>query len=385
MAIARAAIASAAAAGDALGEAYGYLQLSCATVPYIAALAPREMLPAIGWLERALVLCRTAHNPAPRERRYASEVEAECLLKLSTIRIELREYAAACALAEQALALAQTNGDRMQEARALSFSAMALENAGHYEAAYERRMVMLNLARANGSRPQEHIALNNLSCTLLYLGDYPGALDYARAALRVPGEWMQNFYENADSYHTLSWAACRAGETEIALDVARQALAFAQATSAPQNQMLPLVALGDALHDLNHYDEAHAAYAAALALGREREMQPLIAVALAGIARCRLAQGAYADAQAAVDEVLRGPDMLTLGSLWEPLRVAETCYRVLRANSDSRAAEVLRAAAALIEQQSNEIADPARRQVFREQVAAHQAILAALAEATIAS
>jgi predicted ATPase/DNA-binding SARP family transcriptional activator len=379
-AAARAAIASAAAAGDALGEAYGHLQLSTAAVPYIAALAPQEMLPAVGWLERAIALCRSAQDPAPPERRYATEVEAECLLKLSTIRIELREYAAACALAEQALALTRQNGDRMHEARALSFSAMALENAGRYEAAYERRMAMLVLARANCSQPQEHIALNNLSCTLLYLGDYPAALEYARAALRVLGEWMQNAYENADSYHTLSWAACRAGETELALDTARSALTFAQATGAAQNQMLPLLALGDALHDLRRRDEAQAAYAAALAIGREHDMPPLVSVALSGIARCRLAQGAYAEARLAVDELLRGQDILTLGSLWEPLRVAETCFRVLRASGDPRAGAILRAAAARLDQQASQIADPARRQSFYTSVAAHRAIMEAAAE-----
>jgi predicted ATPase/DNA-binding SARP family transcriptional activator len=377
VATARAAVASASAAHDAVVEAYAYLQLSNATVPYIAVLARREMLPALGWLERGIALCRATQDPAPHQRRYATEVQAECLLKLSTIRIELREYETACALAEQALTLAQQNGDRMQEARALSFSAMALENAGRYEAAYERRMAMLALARANGSRPQEHIALNNLSCTLLYLGDYPGALEYARASLRVLGEWMQNSYENADSYHTLSWAACRAGETELALKTARQALGFAQETGVPQNQTLPLLALGDALHDLNRHGEARAAYAAVLGLGREHHMPPLIAVALAGLARCRLAEDAPAEAHAAVDELLQSQDILTLGSLWEPLRVAETSLRVLRAVGDPRGADLLRAAAALLERQAGEIADPTRRAIFCEQVAANRAILEA--------
>jgi predicted ATPase/DNA-binding SARP family transcriptional activator len=378
-ATARAAIAIANRAGDAVGEAYGYLQLSNAMVPYIASLAPRESPPAISWLERAIALCQTAHDPTLPERRYATEVEADCLLKLSTIQIDLRKYEAACALAEQALALTRKSGDRMQEARALSFSAMALENAGRYQAAYERRLLMLELARANGSRPEEHRALNNLSCTLIYLGDYRAALEYAQAAISVLGEWMRNPYENADSYHTLSWAACRAGENELALEMARQSLAFAQAANAPQYRTLPLLALGDALHDLGRHDESCAAYAAALAIGREHQMPPLIAVALAGIARCRLAMGATPDAQAAVDEVLREQDMLTLGSLWEPLRVAEICYRVLRASGDPHADEVLRAAAALLDQHADAITDQALRRMFREQVAAHRAILEAMA------
>jgi tetratricopeptide (TPR) repeat protein len=256
---------------------------------------------------------------------------------------------------------------------------MALENAGHYEAAYARRILMLELARTNGSRPEEHRALNNLSCTLIYLGDYRAALEYAQAAIGVLGEWMRNPYENADSYHTLSWAACRAGEYAIALEMAQQSLVFAQAANAPQYQTLPLLALGDAFSALERHDQSCAAYAMALEIGREQQMPPLVAVALAGIARCRLAEGALAEAQVAIDEVLRGPDVLTLGSLWEPLRVAETCYRVLHLSGDPRADTVLRSAAALLEQQADAIADRARRRMFREQVTAHRAILEAMA------
>ncbi|HJZ46201.1 MAG TPA: hypothetical protein VKE41_03510, partial [Roseiflexaceae bacterium] len=378
-AIARAAIAIAQQAGDALGEAYGYLQLSNAMVPYIASLAPRESPPALDWLERAIALCQRVDDPAPRERRFASEVEADCLLKLSTIQIDLREYESACALTEQALALTRKSGDRMQEARALNFAAMALENAGRYEASSERRMLMLELARANGSRPEEHRALNNLSCTLIYLGDYCAALEYAQAAIGMLGEWMRSPYENADSYHTLSWAACRAGEHELALEKARQSLEFAQAAKAPQYQTLPFLALGDALYELRRHAEACRAYAAALKIGGEQQMPPLIAVALAGMARCRLAEGAIEEAWAAIDELLRGTNVLTLGSLWEPLRVAETCHRVLRARGDPRADEVLRSAAALLEQQADMISDRGRRRMFREQVAAHHAILETLA------
>jgi tetratricopeptide (TPR) repeat protein len=381
-AAARAGIAAAEAAGDAVGEAYCYLHLSNATVPYIASLAPREAAQAIGWLERAILLCRTASDPEPRERRFATEVEAASLLKLSTIKIDLREYAEACALGEQALALTRMSGNRVQEARALSFSAMALENAGRYQEAVERRIAMLELARANGSRPLEQVALNNLRCTLIYVGDYPAALEHAQAAMLFSGDWMQNAYEQADYLHTLSWSACRAGETDLALQTARQALAFAQETGIARNQTLPLLALGDALHDLGRYDEAHAAYSTALMIGREQQTPQPAAVALAGMARCRLAQGELADAHAAIDELLRGLDVLTLGSLWEPLRVAETCHRVLRASKDPRAGELLRCAAALLEQQSATITDRARQQLYREHVTAHRAILQAVAAQT---
>lgn len=377
-AAARTAIAHAEAAGDAAGEAYGYLQLSIANVPYIAALASQETRAAIEWLERAIVLCWSLRDPAPHDQHFVAAVEVDSLLRLSAIRIELREYAAACTHAEQALALTRMNGDRMQEIRALNFYAAALENAGRYEAAYTQRLAMLGLARTNSTRAQEDVALNNLSCTLIYLGDYAGAVEYAQASIYILNNRVRSPYENADYYHTLSWAACRAGAAELALESARQALAFARGSGSAQNQTLPLLALGDALYDLGRYDEAHAAYGAALTLSRDGQTRQPAAVSLAGIARCRLAQGAPTEAQAAVDELLREQDILTLGSLWEPLRVAATCYQVLHANADARAGAVLRAAVAQLDHQAGQIADPVRRHRFREQVAAHRVILEAI-------
>src|SRR5262249_13368923 len=58
-----------------------------------------------------------------------------------------------------------------------------------------------------------------------------------------------------------------------------------------------------------------------------------------------------------------------------------SCYRVLLANGDPRADALLHAAAALLEQQANWIADRERRHVFLHQVAAHRALLAAVATA----
>lgn len=377
---ARLALAEAGAAGDAVGVAYAQLQLTNATVPYIASLAADAAARAVGPLEQAVALCRAAPRPPLHEQRFASEVEADSLLKLSTIYVELRQYAAACTLAEQALALTQARGARLQEARAHSVLAMALENAGRFEAAYERRILMLELAQANGSRAQIHRALNNVACTLLYLGDYQPALEYGQAAIDALGAWTRSPYENTNAYHTLSWVACRAGAGALALDAARQALTYAHAMGSSQHRSLPLLALGDACFALGHTGEALAAYDELLALARaQHNPQPLV-VALVGIARCRLAEDGMSDARVAVDEVLRITDWGTLGCLWEPLRVAATCYEVLRAVDDRRADDVLRDAAALLEQQSRGIADPERRRRFREQVAAHRTLLAAAAQ-----
>lgn len=372
---ARTAIALATTMGDSIGEAFAYLRLSCATIAFVAVLSPLETAPVIEWLQRAIELCHAAQPTDPLERRFVIEIEAESLLYLTTISIKLGNYATACTFPKEALALARANGDRIQENRALNFYAEALDNAGQYEEALEQRTAMLALARTNNSRMEVFVALNNLSCTLIYLGDYRQALEHARAALDILRTQPQNPYDLANTYHTISWAACRTGETVFALETAQQALALVQPTGVSQYQALPLLALGDALHDMGRYTEAYQTYAAALALGRTHEMSSLVAVARSDMARCRLAEGIHAEAQALIDELLHDQDIFSLGSLWEPLRIAEVCYRVLKASDDERATIILQAAAAKLNLQATAISHPERRRTFCEAIVAHHFIL----------
>jgi len=67
----------------------------------------------------------------------------------------------------------------------------------------------------------------------------------------------------------------------------------------------------------------------------------------------------------------------TLDGTIEPLRVYLTCYRVLRANEDPRAGEVLSAAHRLLQERAARIDDEQLRRSFLENVAAHREIIEA--------
>lgn len=69
----------------------------------------------------------------------------------------------------------------------------------------------------------------------------------------------------------------------------------------------------------------------------------------------------------------------TLDGTDEPLRISLTCYQVLQATGDLRAAEVLATAHATLTEQAAKISDAQMRRSFLENVPYHRAIAEAWA------
>jgi hypothetical protein len=65
----------------------------------------------------------------------------------------------------------------------------------------------------------------------------------------------------------------------------------------------------------------------------------------------------------------------TLDGTDEPLRVYLTCYRVLRANGDPRAREILDAGYRLLQERATHINDEKLRRSYLESVATHREIV----------
>jgi len=95
------------------------------------------------------------------------------------------------------------------------------------------------------------------------------------------------------------------------------------------------------------------------------------------LARVSLAQGDPAGALAHVGEILDYMEdhPALLGTL-EPLRIYSTCYRVLLANGDPRAEEILHAAYHLLQERAAAIEDQSLRRSYLENVPAHREIVA---------
>jgi tetratricopeptide (TPR) repeat protein len=165
-----------------------------------------------------------------------------------------------------------------------------------------------------------------------------------------------------------------------AREYSQQSLHIAQELGSRLTEGYALVSLGHSLVGLGQFTEAAEAYQQALGLWqdagqREKAMEPL-----AGLAWVSLAQGNLAPAKAYVEKVLHHLETGTLDGVLEPFRIYLTCYRVLQANRDPRAGEVLDTAHNLLQEQAAKIGDEDLRQSFLENTANQREILEEVAK-----
>src|SRR5712691_9043322 len=199
------------------------------------------------------------------------------------------------------------------------------------------------------------------------------ALDQALALNRAIGDRRYEAAVHAD----LTLLYHQRGDNQAAREHAQTALELAVALGARCVEGTALTRLGHALDGLADWQGAEAAYQAALRLRRELGAETLALEPLAGLARLALAHVDLTAAQARADELAA---VLEAGvSVWvdELPQIFLSCYQVLCAAGDARAARVLEAACARLDSQASQISDATRRQAFWEDVPAHRALLAA--------
>jgi tetratricopeptide (TPR) repeat protein len=238
-------------------------------------------------------------------------------------------YARAPGLIEGALAIFHEIGDRTYEAETLAYDGRLADSWGDYARARDRLDQALGLSRAVQAYEPMLDALVGLSLVSQHMGNHERALTYAEQAWEI-----------------------------------------AHAMGSRLRQAHVLGARGHALAGLRRPAEAVTAYQHALTLYAEiGVMAPLTSAAWAGLARIALGQGDLEQALAhvnAVLPVLAGQEPV---GLEEPFEVYLTCYHVLAANHDQRAAEVLGRAQRQLHAYADDIADAALRQSFLEHVA----------------
>ena len=101
---------------------------------------------------------------------------------------------------------------------------------------------------------------------------------------------------------------------------------------------------------------------------------------LTGLARIALAKGDLARVQTYVEEILSELDRGALIDIMEPFRAYLVCYRVLQANGDPRAEEMLSTAHRILQEQAAKIADEELRHWFVENMVSRREIVEAWSE-----
>jgi tetratricopeptide (TPR) repeat protein len=316
----------------------------------------------------------------------ANDIQAEGYLEWGWSLCLQGDYAAARAQLERALALAC-------EARTCSRAPAPLEPLlrlemttlcalgnvacaqGDYAKAQAHYEQDLCISREIGDQRSESAALNRLGGLYGQLGDYAHAQTCHEQALRISRE---SGVRRDECYALVNWGLLshQMGDNEAARRYGQEALQIGLDIGARNLQGRSLTILGHAVAGLKMWTEAVDAYRRALDLYRELGRHRQATGPLAGLARISLARGELALALGYVEETLNYLKIAALDGTDEPIRVYLTCYRVLCANQDPRAPDVLMTAYHLLQERAAKITDENLRRLFLENLVAHRELLA---------
>jgi tetratricopeptide (TPR) repeat protein len=362
-ATAQAAIRLAQVGRDVAGEAAGYREWGRAL------FYRQEYGLAQQKLDRALSLARKAG---------LRSVETDCLQNLGAISLTLGDYATASTCFEEKLCISRETGDQISEGVALRGLGVAAGDAGEYAEARAYLEQSLRICRETGNRRDEGWALLGLGDLLWAVGDYARARTYHEQCLEVCRATRDRSGESR-SLLVLGDVARIEGDYARARAYFEQSLSISREVGSAIITGFAQMGLGLVSRDLGDLDGAKSHLEQAVA--SRRESGHSITDPLAQLAEAYLLQGNPTQAEMCVDEVLSHleNDLELRNSRIAPAAYL-ACYRVLGAQGDPRAGDVLSFAHRMLIERTTRIHDGELRRSFLENVAAHREIVAAWEE-----
>ena len=266
-------------------------------------------------------------------------------------------------------------GELRSQAMALNNLGMVAGYMGDYPASQKYYEKSLAIAQKIGFRTGEGYALGNLGWVAGVQGDFLTARTHASQAIHIGREVGSRVGELYGLINLSSYSRALS-DYEAALSYAGQGVELGHAIQDRNGEAWALTVQGHAFAVLNRLPEASVSYQAALKIRTELDQAALASEPSAGLARIALAQNDLPAALAYISPVL---DFLdgggSLNGAEEPLRVFLTCYQVLLAADDPRAAQILAVAYQQLRSRADKIVDQAARQHFLEDIPYHRQIL----------
>jgi predicted ATPase len=245
------------------------------------------------------------------------------------------DYGQAQAVSRRALRLMRQIEYKLGEANSLlALSNIALAQNHHKQAERLCREALV-IYRTIDSPLGEGSALNVLGRLALRRNCYEEARSHLEAALSI-GRTIESAHLLADATGYLSLYYLRTEQPEAALAHTREALALAQKTGVQHIKGNALTTLAKVRAACGDLAAAQATYREALALRRELGQPHRTLAPLAGLAHLALEENNLKEALARVEEILAYLAGRPLHGPQEPLRIYDTCQRVLEAAGDPR-------------------------------------------------
>lgn len=278
----------------------------------------------------------------------------------------------------EAIALAQGEGDPVNEAIPRLNLGVVCMNAGDYAGALAHLAAPATAALVGRHELLVAELDNRLALLYLVLGNFgavPGLLRRVTESAVRSGQRELHVFGLVGRIRL----DCAVGDYPAALAAVEAALPTCQTYRPPYPLATVQTQAGHAHQALGELDQAEAFYHAALRTWQthqflDRKAEHLAATA--GLIEIALARGEPARAAGIVETVATqlGPPFVFRPAHNEPLRIYLACHRAWAAVGDPRAAEILAAAAAILQEQAGGIADRALRRQFLEDVAVNREI-----------
>ena len=287
------------------------------------------------------------------------------------------EHAMAREKAALALQCARKSDEVLAVAQALAIGAHVEGASQNNAKAAALTLEAIALAREHGHRRLEGLLQGNLGGILHLLGDEVGARAHQLEGLRIARE-LGNRSMEGNSLCTLSEIMLALGEAAKALELAHQAVAITTSLNDRHFRAMSLLALGEAQRVMGDPASASESFNLARSLFEEAAVPGATWQAAAHLSELALSRDKLDVALGHLAQLVASPaDNEVLDSAPQPQRIRLTCYRVLAANGDARAASWLAAAHTALQMQAAQLNEPAMRERFLQGVAHHREILAA--------
>jgi tetratricopeptide (TPR) repeat protein len=174
---------------------------------------------------------------------------------LGSCHLQLGDYPRAIELYEQALTIAQENGDRDGEAAAVGNLGNCYAALGQAQRAIDLYEQALTIARETGYRAGEANHVGNLGGRYYELGDYPRAIDLYEQALTIDRE-IGNRQGEAPDLNNLGLCYAALGQTQQAIELHQQALTIDREIGYRSSEANALNNLGVCEADLGRWGRA---------------------------------------------------------------------------------------------------------------------------------
>jgi tetratricopeptide (TPR) repeat protein len=317
-------------------------------------------------LESGLMLVRKTGQTA---------LEGELLRHLGNATISLGDQECGERYLEHALQIHRRIGNRAQEQAVLLYLGVSRSNHYDHLRAWNYYQEALQLVQATGDRYLEARIENALGFELATIGQLEAALAHHQRARQIAHD-IHDAAQESHTLHNLCTVSRKQGHLETAEAYGREALRLAQVHQLDEPAACAWLHLGYALLELEQLAAAALAFDHAQAGWRTLNQTHLVMEATAGLAAVALQRGDFGEARVQIDPVLDYLATHPLHAADEPFQVYLTCYQVVRAQNDPRAAQVLAEAHQQIAARLALLPDEQTRHAFLNNIPAIRALWA---------